>query len=589
MTHRNNSLLLHIFLICFFPSVLLAQEIKFTDVTNIASIGLPNTLSESLAWGDYDNDGDEDLYITNKGENRLYRNDGNDIFTDVTDIAGVGGDLFSVGTAFGDLDNDGDLELYVVNFEKGKDNLYRNDGPNEDGHYTFTDITLDAGVTIDRSSRGISFIDFDLDGMLDIYINGIGEDIFYHNDGDLKFTEVGSQVGMDNTLGAGVGVVATDCNNDGWPDIYNGNRSNDLSNLFINNKGVFVDHAVQAGIDASGLGMGVLSFDYDNDLDMDLYWTTWPGDSAEPVKNRLYENQGNGTSFIDMAPETGTEDALGWGISCNAGDIDNDGWMDFFVTNGADSSSTANVLFHNLNGEKFEDITTVLGGADWDGRGVAFADYDNDGDLDICLTGGPNHETKLWRNDTELNRHWIKIKLIGEASNKSAIGARVEVSTRSMKTVQEVSGGAGRGSFNSLPLEFGLDGAEMIDIITVHWPSGAIQNISNVSADQAITINESDVVTGIREEFVNKEQFKVSPNPFSGILNITYQIDKKAKTAITIIDITGREYVIKEAGIQQPGKYSIHFFDQDVQLPKGVYFVRLKVGDDQDYTRIIKD
>ena len=142
--------------------------------------------------------------------------------------------------------------------------------------------------------------------------------------------------------------------------------------------------------------MGVLSFDYDNDLDFDLYWTTWPGGDEVPVSNALYENI-DGRTYVDMAIASGTEDPLGWGISCNAGDIDLDGWMDFYVTNGFSDATSPNVLFHNQGDGTFTDVTDVLDGGAFDGRGVAFADYDGDGDLDLAVTGDAGAPTRLWR------------------------------------------------------------------------------------------------------------------------------------------------------------------------------------------------
>ncbi len=469
-------------------------QIQFTDVSATAGITLPDTLTESAAWGDYDNDGDLDLYLTNDGPNALFRNDGGDVFTDVTDIAGVGHPGFSVGTGFADLDNDGDLDLYVVSFGIGPDALYRNDGPvGPEGACVFTDVTVKAGTTIERSSRGMAYVDFDRDGLLDIYVNAIGDDILYHNLGGLQFEDAGRDVLFSKNYpsGQGVGVVPTDVNNDGRLDLYNGNRSADLSNLFINQDGAsFEDVALEAGIVAFGLGMGVHAFDYDNDLDMDLYWTTWPG-SGTPVRNALYQNQGDGT-FIDVAVTTGTDDPLGWGISNNAGDIDNDRWEDFFVTNGFSEASGPNVLFRNVLGASFQDVTAVLtlGPDNYDGRGVAFADYDRDGDLDLILTGDVDDDNRLWRNDTITGNHWVVFELVGRQSNRSAVGARLEVTAGGATTVKEVSGGAGRGSFNSLPVEFGLATAGSIESVFIRWPSGRQQALGAMAADQYHQITE---------------------------------------------------------------------------------------------------
>ena len=470
----------------------------FTDITATAGVAVPGTLTESVAWGDYDNDGDEDLYLTSNGANNLFRNNGDGTFTDVTAAAGVGDPGFSVGTAFGDLDNDGDLDLYVVTFQTGPDLLYRNNG---DG--TFTDIAAAAGTTDQTSSRGVAYVDYNRDGLLDIYVNAIGDDILYRNLGNLTFTNIAGTLGVA-TVGQGVGAVATDLDNNGWPDLFTGNRSNDLNRLYTNSQSVYSDVTVAAGITEVGLGMGVLSFDYDNDLDFDLYWTAWPGGGLEPQPNALYENLGTarsergvattslgGLSFVHVAAASGTEDPLGWGISCNAGDIDNDGWEDFFVTNGFDDGSTPNVLFQNDGDGTFTDVTATIGGGAFDGRGVAFADFDNDGDVDLLVTADTDADTRLWRNDTADGNRWITFRLVGQASNRSAIGARIEVETDLMTVVKEVSSGAGRGSQNSLPVEFGLGAATSIPRVTIRWPNGLIETLNDVALDQQLTVVET--------------------------------------------------------------------------------------------------
>jgi hypothetical protein len=369
-------------MLLFTTATALAQSsaVVFTEVTGTAGVGLPDLLTESVAWGDYDNDGDLDLYLTNDGANRLFRNDGDDRFTDVTTEAGVGNALFSVGAVFGDLDNDGDLDLYVVNFGTGPDALYRNDGPTGPGGvHSFTDVTAPSGVIEEESSRGIAMIDVDRDGLLDIYVNAIGADLLYVNQGNLVFVNRAAALGIVNP-GQGVGVVATDIDADGWIDLFTGNRSADPNRLLLNESGVFIDVTAVAGITEIGLGMGVHSFDADNDLDFDLYWTTWPGPTMR--SNALYVNDGGG-NFTEQAAVSGTEDASGWGISDNTGDVDNDGWEDFFVTNGFSDTTSANVLFQNDRDGTFSNATSVIGGGLFDGRGVAFADYDRDGDVDL--------------------------------------------------------------------------------------------------------------------------------------------------------------------------------------------------------------
>jgi hypothetical protein len=466
-----------------------ASQVVFTDITEQAGVALTEVLIESVAWGDYDNDGDEDLYLTGDGRNRLFRNDGGGEFTDVTDTARVGNSRFSVGTAFGDLDNDGDLDLYVVNFNDGPDVLYRNDGPvGPGGAYRFTDITTMARTTVERSSRGMAFVDYDRDGLLDIFVLAIGPNILYHNEGGLRFQNVAGALGVDQN-DQGVGVVALDVDDNGWPDLFTGNRSGDPSNLYLNQGGEFEDIASSAGITARGLGMGVAAFDADNDLDFDLYWTSWP-----QVSNAMYENRG-GLEFENAGSASGTDDPRGWGISVNAGDVDLDGWQDFFVTNGFDNSSSPNVLFLNDRNGSFSDITAAIGGGNFDGRGVAFADFDNDGDLDLVVTADAGQATRLWRNDSATGNHWLGLRLRGTESNTSAIGARVIVRTAAGAMVQEVSGGAGRGSQNSLPLEFGLGSATFVEELVVRWPSGTVQTLLNVAVDQYLELTEPRVST----------------------------------------------------------------------------------------------
>ena len=466
-----------------------ASQVVFTDITEQAGVALSGLLIESVAWGDYDNDGDEDLYLTGDGTNRLFRNDGGGDFTDVTDTARVGNARFSVGTAFGDLDNDGDLDLYVVNFDTGPDVLYRNEGPvGPGGAYRFTDITSMARTTLERSSRGMAFVDYDRDGLLDIFVLAIGPNILYHNEGGLRFRNVAGELGVDQD-DQGVGVVSLDLDDNGWPDLFTGNRSGDPSNLYLNGGGAFRDVAMSAGITQRGLGMGVAAFDVDNDLDFDLYWTSWP-----LVSNAMYENRG-GLEFEIVGPASGTDDPRGWGISVNAGDVDLDGWQDFFVTNGFDGSSSPNVLFLNDRDGSFSDITATIGGGDFDGRGVAFADFDNDGDLDLVVTADSGQATRLWRNDSGTGNHWLGLRLRGTESNTSAIGARVIVRTATGAMVQEVSGGAGRGSQNSLPLEFGLGSATFVEELVVRWPSGRVQTLRNVAVDQYLDLTEPRVST----------------------------------------------------------------------------------------------
>jgi len=510
---------LYTFILVFFVLNIscIYSQVAFTDVTSTAGVAFNSQVVESLAWGDYDNDGDQDLFLSTDGQNRLMRNDGNDIFTEVSTQAGLTETFATTGCAFADLDNDGDLDLYVVSTTiNAPDLLYENLGP---PNYNFQSISSTvSGISFTESVRGMAFLDYNRDGLLDIYVNTNSTDLLYKNLGNLKFSNVAASVGI-TAVNTEVGAVPTDINNDGWIDIFTGNRSAVSNKLFLNNgTGSFTNISTSAGINEVGLGMGVLSFDYDNDLDMDLYWTAWPG-NVPFTSNALYQNQGNNT-FLNKAIDTQTTDQTGWGISCNAGDIDNDRFEDFFVSNGFSKDSSGSILFKNNNGTSFQDITqSTLGSLNWDARGVAFADYDNDGDLDVCLTGGAGVDTKLWRNDTVTNNNWITFNLEGTTSNKSAIGARIEVTAGGLTTVKEVSGGAGRGSFNSLPVEFGLGAATTINNVKVRWPNGNIENFNNVTINQFNTIKEG--ATLAVDEFIKGAKLiKLFPNPFKNHFTI---------------------------------------------------------------------
>ncbi len=481
---------------------LLAATPFFTDVTPEA-LSQASVLIESVAWGDYDNDGDPDLYLTVSGDNQLLRND-DGTFVDVTTTTNSGGTgNQDVGAAWGDFDNDGWLDLYVVTFSGTiKDQLLRNLGPSGPGaSFSFVDVGGMANLDQESSIRSVSLLDYDRDGWLDVFISVSGPDTLYRNLGNMTFDNVTFEAGL-LVNNQGVGTVASDLDNDGWPDLFSGNRSFVPNRLFMND-GVaategavtFTDVTTSAGIAKVGLGMGVLSFDYDNDLDFDLYWTTWPNDAMNPDANALYENQGGvgaAITFADATAASGTEDRLGWGVSCNAGDIDNDGWVDFLISNGADPTTTPSVLYQNDADGTFNDVTSALsGGVPADSRGVAFADFDGDGDLDVIITGAAGSPTKLWRNDTATENHWLTLALTGTLSNRTAIGARIEVTTDIRTTVKEVEGGAGRGSFNSPAVEFGLGTATSVARVDIFWPSGLRSVLGGLALDERLSIVES--------------------------------------------------------------------------------------------------
>jgi hypothetical protein len=495
---------------------------------------LPETMGAGGLFFDYDNDGNLDIFLVNSGSllasehdtatNALYKNSGDGTFTDVTQMANVGGRGYGMGCIAADYDNDGDTDLYLTHF--GENQLYRNNG---DG--TFTDVTVHAGVGDARWSVSASFGDFDLDGRLDLYIanyldytletahdcymegvhiycspheyQGV-RDTLYRNNGDGTFTDVTEAAGVTNQ-GKGLGVLFTDYNADGYPDIF---VTNDTVEDFLyrnNGDGTFTNVANDVGVAYNADGritgsMGIANGDYDNDGKLDLFVTNF---SLEV--NSLFHNDGDGfytmTTF-DAGLARPSFAVLGFGTQFL--DCDNDGNLDLFVANGHvwDNVELVNPnlvakqtcqLFHNNGDGGFNEISQEAGAffsSRLFARGTAVGDYDNDGDADLLVTtcgGAP----ALLRNDATNHNHWLQIKLIGTRSNRDGIGAKVRVQTENRTQVREVTCGGSYASDSAHTLHFGLGDATTVQTVKVTWPSGHIQLLKNARIDETITIIET--------------------------------------------------------------------------------------------------
>ncbi|MCZ6835156.1 MAG: FG-GAP-like repeat-containing protein, partial [Planctomycetota bacterium] len=471
-------------------SSLASSELTFTEVSITAGLGMPGMETNAVAWGDYDNDGDPDLYFANNGVNRLFRNDGNDVFTDVTTLTGTGDPGNSRGVAWGDFDNDGNLDLYVANDQGQLDVLYRNDGDDGiAGQTKFSNITLAAGTTITDGAGGVTLLDFNRDGLLDIFLAGYGDDVLYRNISDFQFAPETMYSESQQSIHLGFGAVASDVDGDGWTDIFVSDQNGGPSRLYMNEQGSLIDRAAAIGLLIEGYGNGVIALDYDRDSRMDLYWGTWPGEDRNRYRNKLMRNLGNG-AFTNVGAQSLVSDANGWAMGANAADVNNDGWIDFFLANGQSGNTSSSVLFLNNGDGTFSDGTSSLGLSGGDHRGVAFADYDGDGDMDLCLTGGTLETTRLFRNDLNSSDHWLDVELTGRESNHASIGARVSVTIGTDVLVQEISGGAGLGSQNSARLHFGLGQAQFVESVQIRWPNGQLQEQLDVSVDQVLEIKE---------------------------------------------------------------------------------------------------
>jgi hypothetical protein len=458
----------------------------FTDVTAKAGL-MHHGWGQAVCVGDYDNDGFDDLFVSYFGKNVLYHNNGDGTFTDVTDKAGVGGNgkRWNTGCAFVDYDRDGKLDLFVANYI----DLDLATAPVPE-----SGPCLYKGVMVACGPPGLKG----------------GKNILFHNNGDGTFTDVSEASGILSSNGTfGLGVLTGDFDNDGWPDIYVANDSSP-SALYQNKKnGKFEDIAVIAGCALSPdgkpqAGMGVSAADYDLDGNLDIVKTNFAGDTPS-----LYHNLG-GANFEDTTFTAGLgahTQYLGWG--CGFFDFDNDGWADILICNGhvypeVEQLKTEagyvqrKLLYRNLRNGKFEEVTDMAGPGITTpvaGRGCAFGDFDNDGDIDMVVNT-VNGPPQLLRCDSSSGNNWIKVKAIGTKSNRSGIGARVTCiatfpgETKPHRQIDEVRSGGGYFSQGDLRVHFGLGKANKVDVLEVRWPSGQVDTMKDVAANQVVFVKE---------------------------------------------------------------------------------------------------
>ncbi|MDE0126184.1 MAG: CRTAC1 family protein [Bryobacterales bacterium] len=496
-----------------------------------------------VAFYDYDNDGWLDVFLLNgtrlgglppgaTATNRLYRNNRDGTFTDVTRDAGLVRSGWANSVCIGDFDNDGNDDLFVTYW--GQNVLYRNNG---DG--TFTDVTRDAGLAgfPDRWNAGATFIDYDRDGHLDLFVSNYVEvdlarlplpgqgnncewkgvpvfcgprgmegtkNYLYRNNGDGTFTDVSEEAGIHRPHGYyGMTALVTDVDEDGWPDIYVACDSTP-SILYRNNgDGTFTDIAVESGVAYSEngreqAGMGLATGDYNGDGRLDIVKTLFADEMPA-----LYKNLGNAT-FADMSVAAGLHEVtqhIQWGAGLV--DFDNDSWPDLFYAvgnlfprverfNPRYPYRGPRFLFRNLRDGSFANVTAECGPGlttPHSSRGCAFGDFDNDGDMDV-LVMNMNEPPSLIRADISTGNHWLKVKLTGVDSNRTAIGARVDVRSGDRTQSQEVQSQTSYYSVNDFRLHFGLGAALEADRLTVRWPSGRRETLRSVPADRVIHIEE---------------------------------------------------------------------------------------------------
>lgn len=490
------------------------------DATTPVVSGVGHENHRGSAWCDWNNDGLLDVYLTHFGvngggeffgsPNQLLKNMGDGIFIEVTtEVTAVGSDL-SHHSAWADLDNDGLPDLFVgqsTNYGQDQNHLLHHDSVGE-----FSDITNDNPLAMFwLSPRGVSWQDVNNDGFVDLFISNSGGDERRNrlliNQGDRTFVKDEGN-GLDGWWAEGRGVAWTDYNNDGLPDVYVVAGSEDNSgseyrtnSLYKNNgDGTWEDVAVEAGVDDIGHGRGVAWGDINNDGFMDILVGNQVG-SDYPGYNKLFVSNGDGT-FTDISVNAGiTENVRTRCVSM--ADYNNDGWIDLYTVSFG-STAPPNRLYHNNGDLTFTEVATgTLMSAPNNGNSASWADYDNDGWIDLLAVGGSNEapgigHNLLIRNMNQNGNHWIEVELCGVVSNRSAIGARVLITHRTsdgsvVNQMRDVQSGSGYNAQHMFRAHFGLGESNLIDELTILWPSGIVQTETAVEIDQILRIVESEV------------------------------------------------------------------------------------------------
>ncbi len=532
----RSGMILSIAVLASVPCADRAYAVVYTNVTSAAGINHVQNqgpgfgqlvMAGGAAAGDYDNDGLVDIFVTRlDAPDILYRNKGDGTFEDVSTAAGFTASLPTNGPAWGDIDNDGDLDLYTTSGGDTRFYMYINDGA---GHFTEQAVSRGAEVTgAVRYGQSVSMGDYDGDGYLDIHTNDWGNEIvnstsrLLRNLGDANpghFEDVTAAAGVDvyrpsAFFGGGTDTKTyrfsstfTDLDRDGYPDLAIAADFTTSQVFWNNGDGTFTDGTLAANVGTGEDAMGLAIGDYDGDGLLDMFTTNLvnvPGEIDDHNGNRLYRNNGDRT-FTDQTDVAGVRNS-GWSWGTTFLDHDNDGDQDLAITNGWPFSFDRSRLFQNDNGV-FTDISIASGITDGvcpcsstgdQGRGLLSFDYDNDGDLDIFITKN-GEQAVLYRNDGGDDNDWLRIDVEGTVSNRDGIGTFItldpDINIAGDEIVREVRAGSNFLSQNEFTAHFGLGAnAANIDRVTIAWPSGTVQELTNVSVNQLLHALEPIII-----------------------------------------------------------------------------------------------
>jgi hypothetical protein len=564
------------------------------DVSSLTTF--PREQCAGAACADYNADGWLDLYFIGGDNlsNRLFRNNGNGTFTDVAAAAGV--DLpgtWGSGAVFADWDGDGDADLFVGAIEGDGAKLFRNNG-----NGTFTDVTAASGVSLTQDCWSQAFSDYDRDGDLDLFVahwgvvpQGTGH--VWRNNGDGTFTDADALVGYTNFPPAGgdngFTMNVADYSNDGWPDmlvasdylsshVYRGDGDGTFTN--VTNIAVIKDDN----------GMGNAVGDYDNDGDLDWFVSSIYNFPFK-IGNRLYRND-NGV-FADATPTAGVADGS-WGWGSTMQDFNNDGLLDIYHVNGWRNGYANDLcrLFRNNGNGTFTDVANgVNANPSGQGRGVVAFDADRDGDLDLFIAN--NDEQALYLRNDGLTTNWLNVKLVGPSPNVDQVGARVRVTIGATTQMRELSCGSNFLSQDPTEAHFGLGAAATVNTLQVTWTDGAVTTLNNVTANQRLVLThpavDAPIVAGPNQGAL--ELLGAAPNPFDRGTAIRFLLGETSSVQVRVFDAAGRAVRTVVTGSRGAGSHEITWDGRDDQgsaVGSGVYWYEVRTDRESARGKLVR-